>query len=481
MLCPLAAWKPVANAGGPTAPLLGLVVHVQEGNGSLQGWFNNPANSVSSHFWVSKAGTCLVPGHKVLTADLRWTPLGNLRIGDSLVGFDESASGRKRQYRSSVVEAVIWANEPTFGVVLDDEQVIYTTAEHRWLAQRDESWTWQMTMTESGKSLAGARVPKVIEPWDEPATYEAGWFAGLLDGEGTLTNHHRIGFSQRPTAVLDRALAYMDKHNIAYSIRPVNGGDCQYIDIGHGGLAARLAVLGEHRPIRLLAKVDVEKFGTMMHRDFVDARRVVAVYPAGYREIVKVATSTRTFIAEGFPMHNCEQYVDTARQAWAQAAGNAQYLSVETEGYDTEPLTAAQVSKLVELWDWVRTTYLLPNQTTDHGGRGLTTHAHYPSGIPDPAWGNHPCPGALRAASLPTIVTGQPAPPQEVPDVGVHLLAPTTPNDPTIVIMDGTPMRIEAASVAQYTTGGKADSVVSADHTMIQDAVRSIPNPGANT
>jgi hypothetical protein len=35
---------------------LGLVLHVQEGNGGLSGWFNNPASGASSTFWVAKAG-----------------------------------------------------------------------------------------------------------------------------------------------------------------------------------------------------------------------------------------------------------------------------------------------------------------------------------------------------------------------------------------------------------------------------------------
>jgi hypothetical protein len=35
---------------------LGLVLHVQEGNNSPAGWFNNPSSGASSTWWVSKAG-----------------------------------------------------------------------------------------------------------------------------------------------------------------------------------------------------------------------------------------------------------------------------------------------------------------------------------------------------------------------------------------------------------------------------------------
>jgi peptidoglycan hydrolase-like protein with peptidoglycan-binding domain len=55
-VCPFAAWKPVANHGGRMSGNLGLVLHVQEGNNSLAGWFNNPAADASATWWVSKAG-----------------------------------------------------------------------------------------------------------------------------------------------------------------------------------------------------------------------------------------------------------------------------------------------------------------------------------------------------------------------------------------------------------------------------------------
>lgn len=55
-VCPLAAWKPVQNHGGPMSAQLGLVLHVQQGNNSLAGWFDNPSADASSTFWVSKTG-----------------------------------------------------------------------------------------------------------------------------------------------------------------------------------------------------------------------------------------------------------------------------------------------------------------------------------------------------------------------------------------------------------------------------------------
>jgi hypothetical protein len=55
---PGAVWKPLSrnfNPGARTAQL-GLILHVQAGNGELSGWFSNPAAQASSTFWVSKTG-----------------------------------------------------------------------------------------------------------------------------------------------------------------------------------------------------------------------------------------------------------------------------------------------------------------------------------------------------------------------------------------------------------------------------------------
>lgn len=98
------------------------------------------------------------------------------------------------------------------------------------------------------------------------------------------------------------------------------------------------------------------------------------------------------------------QFVDADLIAWTEAAGNPYYDSVETEGTPDEPLTDAQCQALAELIAWGHQTFGWPLQLVDHGGSGITTHAHYPSGQPDPDWGNHPCPGPARAGQLPGIV-----------------------------------------------------------------------------
>jgi hypothetical protein len=109
-----------------------------------------------------------------------------------------------------------------------------------------------------------------------------------------------------------------------------------------------------------------------------------------------------------------EQYVDTEVVAWAEAAGNPNYLSVETEGFPTEPLTAAQVSKVAELLYWSASNYKFPIAgPVAHGQAGFTPHSN-PNGTPDPAWGNHSCPDPIRLAQMADIIAAA-LPPLPVP------------------------------------------------------------------
>lgn len=97
-----------------------------------------------------------------------------------------------------------------------------------------------------------------------------------------------------------------------------------------------------------------------------------------------------------------EQYVETGTDySWTQAAGNPYYASVETEGYTTEPLTAAQIAGVARIYAWGHKQLGWPltvvDSTTAHG---LTYH-----GVGGAAWGGHVgCPGELRKAQRALII-----------------------------------------------------------------------------
>jgi hypothetical protein len=96
-----------------------------------------------------------------------------------------------------------------------------------------------------------------------------------------------------------------------------------------------------------------------------------------------------------------EQYVDSDIQAWAQSQGNATFNSVETEGYDSDYLTDAQVEALARVYVWGNDEYGWPfhlsKTTTD---KGFAWH-----GLGGASWGNHPsCPGDKRKSQMSAVI-----------------------------------------------------------------------------
>lgn len=91
-----------------------------------------------------------------------------------------------------------------------------------------------------------------------------------------------------------------------------------------------------------------------------------------------------------------EQYQTLDRASWAQGAGNTEWWSVETEGFDTDPLTSAQIESLARIHNFLKaadTVAVSPN------GIGIGTHEMGGS-----AWGAHACPGRARANQRAAII-----------------------------------------------------------------------------
>src|SRR5690348_17143717 len=69
------------------------------------------------------------------------------------------------------------------------------------------------------------------------------------------------------------------------------------------------------------------------------------------------------------------QWVDTADKAWAQVAGNPNYISIENEGNHGDSLTDVQLSGVAEIVAWAHDTHNVPLQSTDTPGlAGLGWH-----------------------------------------------------------------------------------------------------------
>lgn len=248
---------------------------------------------------------CLVPGTRVLTADLRWVAVEQLAIGDELLGFDEDPAGRGvgQRFRRALVEdtkplrrdcVTIWAGPVSVTCSID----------HQWLTSRPGTWRRWVA---ADQLKPGDRIVSVGAPWPPADTRDAGWLAGFLDGEGHIGNGI-VRFTQRKGAVLEEACRILDRLGLSYALNTEQRPDGRDIVRGWitGGVGGQLRALGMLRPVRLGLRADEVWAG---RRSFGRALRwaeVESVCPTGVRDVIAMQTTTRTFIAEGLFSHNCE-------------------------------------------------------------------------------------------------------------------------------------------------------------------------------
>lgn len=128
------------------------------------------------------------------------------------------------------------------------------------------------------------------------------------------------------------------------------------------------------------------------------------------------------------------QILDTDDNCYAQGDGNyppIAGIAIETSGHTSTPLSPPQVESVAQIVAWAYEVHGIPlTGPVAHGQHGVTGHCN-PDGSPDPAWGNHPCPGPLRLAQIPAVVARAralaiPVPPP-APDPGAPSMFTTDP------------------------------------------------------
>lgn len=278
---------------------------------------------------TSNAVYCHPPGTRVLTHDWRWVPVEALQVGDRLRAFTEARMdiglGGRHWTDSTVTHTSLSKSATGVRIKLESGRQLVSTAQHPYLAIRSAGGRRLIeggTIWLKAQDLrVGNYLPRYFDPWDTDQSYEAGWFAGILDGEGYLSKYvepqktMRLGFAQKRGPVLDRAKEFMASRSISYREQmPPNG----VVQIAiRGGTREVARIIGSTRPVRLLPKFEPE--GALMSpRDCRD--RIVSIEQTGPIDVVNLSTSSGTYFAEGFGSHNSDYLLQLAayRQLWEE-------------------------------------------------------------------------------------------------------------------------------------------------------------------
>jgi hypothetical protein len=274
------------------------------------------------------AKLCLTQPERVLTADLRWVPSGDVREGDELVGFeaDKGTLAKNRRIMPAAVLHSSPARAECVRVILSDGTEVVCTDDHPWLAQNSanrrrfvQARHLLVPAQRGGLPLLRRRVVRFLDTWDTDTSWEGGWLAGMYDGEGHLRDRGETGdgasiaMSQNPGPLMDYAEGLLRARGFKPS-RKDQAPKCSVLSITK--TAEVIRVLGMIRPVRLLPKLSLDRPCLVL-----DLPDVVAVESAGVRDIQSLSTSTGTYIGEGFAMHNTLYDGGTGEQAAKGAFG----------------------------------------------------------------------------------------------------------------------------------------------------------------
>jgi DNA-directed RNA polymerase specialized sigma subunit len=253
---------------------------------------------------------CCAPETPVLTSDLRWVPVGELTAGQELVSVEDQVTGkgRSRRYQAAKVLSAERRVAPCLLFTFEDGRQVICSADHRWLARyhgwkATASWNW----VSAWKLAAGARVCSPLNVWQRDTSFDAGWLAGIIDGEGCYRTPHGLQISQNRGVVLERIFSVLDNMGIPYRIQDKCNSDlCVRVNVDQAW--ARLELLGRAPTTRLDGRPLWEDC-QVRNRDGKNYAIVEKVEDAGLAEVVTLETSTGTYLANGLIAHNCTRRI----------------------------------------------------------------------------------------------------------------------------------------------------------------------------
>ena len=254
------------------------------------------------------ADYCVVPDTKVLTADLVWRRVADLEFGVELIGFTEEPTNSKFQPAKVLdIKKII---RPCFRIKTNKGEVT-SSGEHRWLycGNVNQKGNHKREWKQTSELRVGDKLPFYVKPWSIDVTFDGGYLAGFVDGEGYISENKKSGkassirFGQKLGTVFTDVLQKLNQ----------KGFDVGY-NISKDGVA-KAYLRGSGSAIRFLGIIRPTRF-IKSSRKFWDGHRtwsknsqpaiVEKIEYVGEQEVCALSTTTKTFIAEGFMSHNSQ-------------------------------------------------------------------------------------------------------------------------------------------------------------------------------
>lgn len=268
---------------------------------------------------------CVEENTPILTADLKWLPAKELKVGDKLAGFEEGRPvgmalhggqwGRRKMKLATVTE-LTFEEEECWEVSLSNGDKVITTKTHPWLIKGKNYDLSRWCKTQDLQ--IGYRVPKYFNVWERDNSFESGWLGGFISGEGSVDkSFSAIQICQNRGSTWEKALNYCQKLGLPVTLsgtKPggLGKGQTEYATIT-GGRAKIFELFGRLELVRFIDKIDWDNLG-MLHCNKQSSEEneptVVGIAYVGKKRIARMGTSTSTYFAAGYAMHNSKRFDD---------------------------------------------------------------------------------------------------------------------------------------------------------------------------
>ena len=289
-----------------------------------------------SRRWHIGTRYCTVAETRILMADWTHKRIADVRVGDCVVGW-ELRNG-KRYLRPAFVKAIgSHKAQPVNTYRFDHGRSVTCTPDHRWWRGAHGSGDDYQALTvpagrnrrkdgvvgigdphrNIGQRKGMSSIRELLVPIDVDLGRDAGWLAGMFDGEGTTKKNKRhpsgipcITQTMHNPEIIKETRSVLKRLGFEWteSWLSAEGHERMISDRCvfniNGGWRERYRFLAQIRPskTRNLAPTLFSQLST-------SARKLTSVENAGYQDVFWIETETGNYVAEGFCSKN--SYADT--------------------------------------------------------------------------------------------------------------------------------------------------------------------------
>lgn len=269
--------------------------------------------------------TCFVAGTRVLTEDLIWKPIEDIREGDYIIGFNREPlqvrHHAKRILQHTRVTRTFNREANVVALTVSTGKTTYVTPDHKFLVRKRQSHNhiWKEAQDlQPGEELV-CPFPRL---WEPATDWNGGWLSGIYDGEGSVDRPNskkpnrigspRIVVSQNPGPVLNRIISLMSLFGFKFSLNQAKGKRVVNVRL-KGHFSEALRFMGMIRPERLLRHWRKQPELASLHSPapvFVES-----VVPCNHSEqVYNIQTESGAYFANGLAVSNCGFYIHRTYQ-----------------------------------------------------------------------------------------------------------------------------------------------------------------------